>query len=265
MNMFIAVDIGNTHTVLGIHKDSGWSDELRLPASAAPDEAGLQKQIASFFSDRHIKPENISGAGISSVVPLLTIPYRNAIYALLNIEPFIVSAEKETGIKILYDDKRALGSDRICAAAAGFAKYGGPIIIVDLGTATTYDVVSGNGEFLGGVIAPGIGTSVNILHEKTAQLPAIENTEIELPKTVIGKDTISGMQSGILYGAIDAFEGMTKRISGELHPGQNAVRIIITGGFAWFISRHSSLEMNLEPSLVLEGIRLICKRNNRTD
>jgi type III pantothenate kinase len=261
--MFIAVDIGNTHTVLGIYHDSRWIHEKRFSNSGLPDEAELQKQIASFFAERSIKAENISGAGISSVVPSLTKPYRNAIRTLIKIEPFLVSAETETGIKILYDDKCLLGSDRLCSAVAGFAKYGGPIIIVDFGTATTYDVVSENGEFLGGVIAPGIGTSLNILHEKTAQLPFIENTEIELPKTVIGTNTIAGMQSGILYGAIDAFEGMIKRISKALPHAEKDFHIIVTGGFGWFISQHSSLKMNAEPTLVLEGIRLIAERKNQ--
>ncbi len=261
--MFIAVDIGNTHTVLGIYHDSRWIYEKRFPSSPLPKEPALQKQIASSFNAWHVKPENISGAGISSVVPSLTKLYLNTIYANTKIKPFVVSAKNETVIKILYDDKNLLGADRLCSAAAGFAKYGGPIIIVDFGTATTYDVVSRNGEFLGGVIAPGIGTSLNILHEKTAQLPFIENTEIELPKTVIGTNTIAGMQSGILYGAIDAFEGMIKRIAEMMPHSKKDARIIVTGGFAWFISQHSSLKMNAEPTLVLEGIRLIAERKNQ--
>ncbi|MFZ1977148.1 MAG: type III pantothenate kinase [Bacteroidota bacterium] len=266
INMFIAVDIGNTHTVLGIYQNSRWIHEKRFADPPALDEAAVQKQVASFFSEHYVKPENISGAGISSVVPSLTKPYQNSICTLTNINPFIVSAEKESGIKILYEDKRSLGSDRLCTAVAGFAKYSGPIIIVDFGTATTYDVVTEHGEFLGGVIAPGIGTSIKILHEKTAQLPAIENAEITLPQSVIGTNTVAGMQSGILYGAIDAFEGMIKRISGEILPlARKNARIIITGGFAWFISQHSTLEMNVEPSLVLEGIRLIGERQYRTN
>jgi type III pantothenate kinase len=261
--MFIAVDIGNTHTVLGIYDSSRWIIEQRFPSSPAPDEIRLQKQISALFSSQHVELFKISGAGISSVVPSLTKMYQNALRSLMSSDtafaPFIVSAE-DAGIKTSYDDVHMLGSDRICSAVAGFSKYGGPLIVADLGTATTYDVVGPNGEFLGGVIAPGIQTSIDTLHNKTAQLPSIE---LALPKTVIGTNTIAGMQSGILYGAIDSFERMIQRIIDEMPDAKKEIPVVVTGGFAGFISRHSKLPMHVEPSLVLDGIRLIGERRRK--
>jgi type III pantothenate kinase len=164
----------------------------------------------------------------------------------------------DLGFRILYENPLAVGADRLCNAIAGFAKYAGPLIIVDFGTATTYDVVAKNGDYLGGVIAPGVETSAADLHRRAAKLPRVE---LHLPSTLIGRDTVSSMQSGILYGAIDATEGMVHRLKDALSKDQGATpKVIGTGGFSSFIRRHSTAIDHLELSLVLEGIRLICDR-----
>jgi type III pantothenate kinase len=153
-----------------------------------------------------------------------------------------------------------VGADRICNAVAGFASFGGPLIIIDFGTATTYDAVSSIGDYLGGVIAPGMETSAVDLHRRAAKLPKVE---LHFPKTIIGKDTVSSMQAGILYGAIDALEGMVERIQGEMRKleGKEAV-VIATGGFSRLMANNSKSITECVPSLVLDGVRLIHERVN---
>jgi len=170
------------------------------------------------------------------------------------IDPVLISAELDLGIKILYDVPTTVGADRLCNAVAGYTKYGGPIIVVDFGTATTYDVVSEKGEYLGGVIAPGIETSAAELHRRAAKLPKIE---LHFPKDVIGRNTVSSMQSGIMYGAVDAMEGMIKRIKNVI--GQHA-KVIATGGLAKTIIKHTNSIDFYEPTLVLDGIYIIYNR-----
>jgi len=198
--------------------------------------------------------KEITGVGISSVVPNLTDVFVWMSEKHFKVKPIVVSSELDLGIKILYDDPSAVGADRLCNAVAGFTKYGGPVIIIDFGTATTYDVVSEKGEYLGGVIAPGIETSAAELHRRAAKLPKIE---LHFPKSVIGKNTVSSMQSGIMYGAVDAMEGMIKRIKNII--GQNA-KVIATGGLAKTIIEHTNMIDFYEPSLVLDGICIIYNR-----
>jgi type III pantothenate kinase len=175
----------------------------------------------------------------------------------------IVDSSIDPGIRIHYADPNALGADRLCSAVAGFAKYGGPLIIVDFGTATTYNVIASNGDFLGGVIAPGIGTSALSLHNRAAQLP---NVELLLPKNAIGSDTMSSMQSGILLGSIDAMIGMVKRIQEELRQRETRVAAVVaTGGFSEFMEEQTGVIQYVEPALVLDGIRLIYERVKRRE
>jgi type III pantothenate kinase len=170
----------------------------------------------------------------------------------------LVSASLDLGIAIRYENPQSVGADRICNAIAGFKKYGGPLIIIDFGTATTFDVVASNGDYLGGVIAPGIETSAVDLHRRAAKLPKVE---LHLPRSVIGADTVSSMQSGILWGAVDAAIGMVERIQLELIQRESKKGIVIaTGGFSEFVSQHARVIQHTESSLVLDGIRLIYER-----
>jgi type III pantothenate kinase len=174
-----------------------------------------------------------------------------------HVEPLVVSAALDLGIRVLYDDPAMVGADRLCNTLAGFTKHGGPLIIIDFGTATTYDVVSRQGDYVGGVIAPGIETAAADLHRRAAKLPKIE---LQFPRKVVGTDTITSMQSGILYGAIDAMEGMIGRIKEIV--GEDT-KVIATGGFSKLIKDHSHIVDYWEPELVLEGVRIVYDRTRR--
>jgi len=252
--MFLAIDIGNTHTVFGVYKDGKLVHDWRVSSLITRTEDETWLLVKFFCEDTNVKPESIKGIGISSVVPNLTDVFVWMSQRHFKIDPVLISAELDLGIKILYDDPTTVGADRLCNAVAGYTKYGGPIIVVDFGTATTYDVVSEKGEYLGGVIAPGIETSAAELHRRAAKLPKIE---LHFPKDVIGRNTVSSMQSGIMYGAVDAMEGMIKRIKNVI--GQHA-KVIATGGLAKTIIKHTNSIDFYEPTLVLDGIYIIYNR-----
>jgi type III pantothenate kinase len=259
--MFIALDIGNTHTVIGAYEEETLKADLRIPSTFQQTVDEIGTQVLHFLTGKGIDTEKIYGIGISSVVPNLTVLYTSLSKNLFHHEPLIISANLNLGITIHYDDPKFIGADRLCNTIAGYTKYGGPLIIIDFGTATTYDIVASNGDYLGGIIAPGIETSAAGLHERTAQLPKID---LHLPKSIIGVNTVSSMQTGILWGAIDAMTGMVHRIQNELQQIEAKKALVIaTGGFSKFIADHSQLIQHVETSLVLDGIRLIYDRVHR--
>jgi type III pantothenate kinase len=256
--MILAIDIGNTHTVMGVFEGSKLLFDWRVTSSLQHTEDEVGTYFRLYLKDAGIEPEQIAGIGISSVVPDLTDIFAAMALKYFNTEPVVVNADIPLGIKIHYDDPKAVGADRLCNAVAGFAKHGGPLIVIDFGTATTYDVIARNGDYLGGVIAPGIETSAVDLHRRAAKLPKVE---LHFPAGIIGSDTTSSMQAGILYGALDAMEGMVKRLQDELKNLEKAEgTLIATGGFSKFISDHSKLPIRWEPSLVLEGVRMIYEK-----
>ncbi len=259
--MLLAIDIGNTHTVSGVYDGAKLLRDWRVTSNLqrTEDEAGTQ--LRQFLHDAGIDAARIDGVGISSVVPNLTDIFAAMARKYFRVEPIVVGSHLNLGLKIHYDDPTSVGADRLCNAVAGFAKYGGPLIIIDFGTATTYDLVSATGDYLGGVIAPGIETSAADLHRRAAKLPKIE---LHFPRKLIATDTVSSMQAGILYGAIDAMEGMVGRLQLEMEQGgMKHPKVIATGGFSKLISEHSKLITACEPALVLEGVRLICERVQR--
>lgn len=256
--MLLAIDIGNTHTVLGFFQKAKLVADYRITSSSQRTEDELWLNVQSFHSQIKQPPEEIHGVVIASVVPLLTDVYRLMTEKYFKTQPVIISSCLDLGITILYDDPTKVGADRLCNAVAAYKKFGGPAIVIDFGTATTYDVISKKGEYLGGVIAPGLETSSADLHRKTAQLPRIE---LQFPESVIGTTTLKSMQSGILYGAVDAAEGMVGRIKQIV--GKHA-NVIATGGYARTIAKMSSEIRYIEPSLVLEGARLIYERFTRS-
>jgi len=260
-SMFIAIDIGNTHTVIGIYNKDTCIADCRLKRTQQRKVTEVFAHVRSLLTTNGIHKEKINGIGISSVVPKLTAIYAEMAKKYFHQEPMIVSAELNLGIKIHYDNPKSLGADRICNAIAGYSKYGGPLIVIDFGTATTYDVIGSNGDYLGGVIAPGIGTSAIALHKRTAKLPRLVGGELHLPESIIGTNTMSSMQAGILWGAIDAMTGMVKRIQTELLRHQSKkVIVIATGGFSTFVAERTRIIQHVEPTLVLDGIWLIYKR-----
>ncbi len=252
--MILTVDIGNTHTVFGIYDKKKLLGDWRVTSFVTRTEDEFGALVRNFCLDAGIAVKKISAVGISSVVPNLTDVMLRMSKKYFAIEPVVVSTALPLGIAVLVDDPSSVGADRLCNAVAGFAKYKGPLVIVDFGTATTYDVISKKGEYLGGVIAPGIETSAAELHRRAARLPKID---IHFPKTIIGKNTVSSMQSGILFGALDSMETMVRRISKEI---DDYPTVIATGGFSGLMMNHTKIINKHEPTLVLEGIRIIVEK-----
>ncbi len=252
--MLLAIDIGNTHTVIGVFEGGTLVAEWRMTSSPdrTSDETWLS--VRDSCAEVGIALSDIAGVGISSVVPDLTKTFEGIARKYIKTEPVTVSATLDLGIKIHYADPNTLGADRICNAIAGYKKHSGPLIVIDLGTATTYDVVAKNGDFLGGVITLGLESTAAELHRRAAKLPRIE---LQFPENIIGRDTVSAMQTGVMFGAVDAMEGMIRRIKGEL--GTNAT-VVATGGLSALIGGRTKVIDHFEPSLVLEGVRLICER-----
>ncbi len=256
--MLLAIDIGNTHTVIGVYERDRLIGDWRITSSIDRTEDEIGMFVKSFCKEASIDPELVVRSGISSVVPNMTPVYQKMAKKYFNIEPVVISSALDLGITILYDDPTAVGTDRLCNAVAGYTQYGGPLIIIDFGTATTYDVISEQGEYLGGIIAPGVETSSAELHRRAAKLPKID---IIFPEKVIGKTTITSMQSGILFGAVDSVEGMVQRISKEL---EKKPIVIGTGGLSGVISLRTTLIDFVVPTLVLDGVRIIMDRMKQT-
>ncbi len=261
--MIAAINIGNTNTAFGVFQKQLLRGHERAPTIQRIEGGEIRSQIESFLAKIDAKTSEIEGIGISSVVPELTAAYAAGVRSYFGAEPMIISRSLGLGFTIHYSDPNALGADRLCSAVAGFAKYGGPLIIIDFGTATTYNVIASNGDFLGGVIAPGIETSALSLHNRAAQLPKVE---LQLPHNVIGSDTATSMRSGILLGSIDATVGMVKRIRDELRQRESGTAAVVaTGGFSEFVGKHTDVIQHVEPTLVLDGIRLIYERVTRRE
>jgi type III pantothenate kinase len=251
--MLLAIDIGNTHTVLGIFKRERLIDHFRVTSDHAltVDECGvLVKQL---FSDY----KRIRDVVICSVVPPLSPVYQEMSKKFLKINPIFVQWNLPLGIKIRYDDPSKVGADRIANAVAAYQIYGGPTIIVDFGTATTFDVISPKGEYLGGAIAPGIETSSVNLFRRAAQLFKIS---LKRPQKAIGRSTEESLRSGIIFGTVGQIDEIVDRIKKELkgeHGIKKKPKVIATGGLARLIAKESETIEKVESTLTLEGLRRI--------
>jgi type III pantothenate kinase len=255
--MLLAIDVGNTHTVIGIFDGEKLVADWRMASLAhrTVDENWLT--IKSFCTDAAIPTDAIDGVAISSVVPDLTDVFESLARKYFKVEPVTVNSSLDLGIRILYADPTAVGADRLCNAIAGFAKHGGPLVVIDFGTATTFDVISASGDYLGGVITLGLESTAAELHRRAAKLPKIE---LRFPAAIIGKETESSMQAGVMFGTVDAVEGTIRRITAELHA---TPKVIATGGLSGIVAAHTSVINACEPSLVLEGVRMIYERVKR--
>ena len=249
--MLLAVDIGNTNTVLGVFDRDKLKDFFRVSTkhSLTVDDCGLL--INQLLKENK---KGIKGMIICSVVPYLTSVYQEMSQKYLQVEPVIVSTRLPLGIKVLYDNPSQVGADRLANAVAAYQIYGGPAIVVDLGTATTFDVVSEKGEYLGGAIAPGLEGSISILVQKAAQLSKID---LKKPKDVIGKSTEESLRSGIFYGTLGQIDTIVKRIKKKL---AGKVKVIATGGLAPLIASESETIKETDPGLTLKGLNIIYKR-----
>jgi type III pantothenate kinase len=253
--VFCAIDVGNTHTVLGLFVGDALIESWRLRSDKerTADEWGIS--FKSLFSLRNLDVSAVSDAAVASVVPPATHAVRKACVRYFGVEPLIVGPGIKTGVPIRYENPREVGADRVVNAAAGYAKCKGACIVVDFGTATTFDCISKNGEYLGGAITPGIMTSLDALAGKTSRLPRVE---IGSPRSVIGRNTVESIQSGVLYGYVSMVEGMVKRLSEEMG---GEVPVIATGGLAQIIAQKSDVINEVDPNLTINGLRLIFELN----
>ncbi|MBM3579978.1 MAG: type III pantothenate kinase [Alphaproteobacteria bacterium] len=261
--MLLTFDIGNTNIVLGLFDGTKLTHKWRLPSSTKKSADDYAVDIIELFLTDKIDCLKIEGCIIASVVPILISLINEAIKKFLPEEiakKILVIGDNKTrlGIKIKVKNKNEVGHDRLINAIAGFQKFGGNLIIIDFGTATTFDVVGAHGEYLGGVIAPGINLSLKALHDMTAQLPKIS---VKTQKNVIGTNTIEAMNSGVYFGYISLIEGMIQRIEKELN---HQTTHIITGGLAEIFkdALKNSIQHH-EPDLTLEGLRLVYEINKK--
>ncbi len=253
--MFLAIDVGNTHVMLGVYHEDKIKVYWRLATRRDSTEDELGMIVKNLLQNSNLNMADIDQIAISSVVPPLMYSLDRMARKYFELEPLIIGPGIKTGLNIVTDNPREVGADRIVNAVAALDLYGGPLVIVDFGTATTYCAISGEGNYLGGVIAPGIGISMEALFEKAAKLPRVE---IMRPPRVIGKDTITSMQSGIVFGFVGQVDGIVRRISAEL--GGDPF-VVATGGFASLIARESETIGEVNALLTLEGLRLISKLN----
>ena len=253
--MLLAVDIGNTETVVGVFRDGelAWRWRMATDPERTADELALlfggflQQQGLSF--DR-----NVTGVVLSSVVPSSTQAMREMVSRYFRFPAVVVEPGVKTGVAVATDNPKEVGADRIVNALAAFEQYGGPAIVVDFGTATTFDVVSEKGEYLGGAIAPGVQLAARALFDHTALLPLVE---LSAPSSVIGKNTVDSVQSGLVFGYASMIDGMVERISKEL----GSPTVIATGGLAPMVIGECRTIDHHEPWLTLEGLRLVYEKN----
>ncbi len=253
--MLLTIDIGNTNITLGLYQgetlDPSW--RIRTIHERMPDEYGIL--LDQLFRHRGHRPEEVTGVAIASVVPPLTPVFERVCRDYLGQTPLVIDAGVRTGVRIRYDNPREVGADRVVDAAAVRELYGVPACVVDFGTATTFDAVSAEGDYLGGAIAPGIGIAAQALFERTAKLPRVELTR---PPSPIGRNTPQSIQSGLLFGYVGLVEGMVARFKGELGP---ETRVVATGGLAEVIARETDVIDVVDPWLTLHGLRLIYELN----
>lgn len=253
--MLLAIDVGNTNITLGLYQGKELGPRWRLATvyDSMPDEYGLRFVGLLEHSGKQIG--DIDGICLASVVPPLTGKVIEACQRYLHHEPLVVDAGVKTGVRVLYDDPMAVGADRIVDAAAVQHFYGGPACVVDFGTATTFDAISGDGDYLGGAIAPGIGIASEALFLRTAKLTRVD---LQRPPNVIGRNTVHSMQSGLLYGYVGLVEGMVARFRNELG---NTMKVIATGGLAEVVARETNVLQIIAPWLTLDGLRVIWDLN----
>lgn len=250
------IDIGNTNTVLGIYEGQNLKHNWRLETKTrqSADEYGILAR--NLFALCGVKSEKISDIVIASVVPTLNSTLQNMSIKYFKIDPLFVEPGVKTGMPILYDNPSDVGADRIVNAVAAFDKYGGPCIVVDFGTATTFDAISKNGEYLGGIISPGPTISAEALFMSTARLPRVE---VKIPSKVIGTSTVSSIQSGLYYGYIGLVDGVLEKMVETLE--SSTVTVVATGGQAAIFGAATKYIHQVDSHLTLEGLRLIYQRN----
>lgn len=254
--MIFVLDVGNTNIVLGVYEGEELKYHWRMETNRHKTEDEYGMIVKNLFEHVKLSLDSIEGIIISSVVPPIMFSLERMCVKYFNISPLVVGPGIRTGLNIKYENPREVGADRIVNAVAGINEYGGPLIIVDFGTATTYCYINDDKQYMGGAIAPGIGISTEALYSKAAKLPRIE---IGRPDHIIGKNTVSAMQSGILYGYVGQVEGIVSRMKAN---SNNNPTVIATGGLAQLISKESDIIDVVDQFLTLKGLKLIYERNS---
>lgn len=257
--MLLAIDVGNTNIVFGAFKGRELIHDWRIASDQkkTSDEFGML--VTEMLNNVQLKPVDIEAVIMSSVVPNIMHTMQNMIVKYFHQYPMIVGAGVKTGINIRYDNPREVGADRIVNAIAAVERYGGPCIIIDLGTAITFCVVDDKKNYLGGLILPGISISADALVSRTSKLPKIE---IIKPEKVIGKTTVSSMQNGLYYGFSSMIDGIVKHICDEIQLDPSDVHVIATGGFSNLLVSDSAYDIIIDRDLTMDGLRILYDKNN---
>jgi len=257
--MLLTIDIGNTNITLGLFQGKELGPRWRLATAYdhMPDEYGLQ--LVGLLEHANHTPEDVDAICLASVVPPITGKIIEACRRYLNKDPLVVDAGVKTGVRVRYEDPRAVGADRIVDAVAVVHLYGTPACVVDFGTATTFDAIAKNGDYLGGAIAPGIGIAAEALFQRTAKLPRVD---LQKPPSVIGRNTVHSMQSGLLYGYVGLVEGMVARFRAELGA---EMKVIATGGLADIVAHETAVIQIVAPWLTLDGLQMVWEMNKSID
>lgn len=253
--MLLALDVGNSNLVLGLFRGSELAASWRLTTNRNQTADEFRLLLSGLFAARGLPPAAVDGVIVASVVPPLDAMLREALRVHFSREPLWVGPGLKTGMPIRYDNPADVGADRIVNAVAGFARHGGPLVVVDFGTATTLDVVSAQGEYCGGIICPGVSISAEALFTRAARLPRVE---IRPPERLIGASTVGSMQSGLYFGYLALVDGLLDRLRAELGA---ATKVIATGGLAPLFAGQSRHFETSDPHLTLDGLRLLWEKN----
>lgn len=257
--MLVAIDVGNTNITIGLYKEDTLISSYRMTTKMqrTSDEYGFL--LSNFLNISEIKKCDVENVIVSSVVPKIMHSFKNGIIKFLGIDPIIVGPGIKTGICVQLENPRSVGADRIADCAGAYYEYGGPVLVVDFGTATTYDYVDANGNFKSGAIAVGVESGANALWGQTAQLPEIE---IKRPKSILAKNTQTEMQAGVFYQFLGGFELTVKQFRKEL---KEDFKVIATGGLGRIICDYTDLIDVYDPNLIFKGLKVIYNKNKKCE